>query len=97
VHTKQLILATGMSGVPNMPNLPGIESFKGELQHSSQHPGGEGYEGKTCVVIGSNNSAHDICDSSWENGADVTMTQRSSTLVARSETLVDLGFRQFIF
>ena len=93
VRPKQLILATGMSGVPTMPNLPGIEGFKGELQHSSQHPGGEGYEGKTCVVIGSNNSAHDICASLWENGADVTMTQRSSTLVARSETLVDLGSR----
>lgn len=93
VRPKQLVLATGMSGVPNMPNLPGKEVFKGELQHSSQHSGGEGYADKKCVVIGSNNSAHDICASLWEYGADVTMTQRSSTLVARTETLVDLGSR----
>jgi len=30
------------------------------------------------VVIGSNNSAFDICGALWENGADVTMVQRSS-------------------
>ena len=30
-----------------------------------------------CVVIGSNNSAHDICAALWEAGADVTMVQRS--------------------
>lgn len=91
LHPQQLILATGMSGVPNMPEFPGQEDFKGELQHSSVHPGGEDYAGKRCVVVGSNNSAHDISADLWEHGADVTMVQRSSTLVARSETLMALG------
>ncbi|MBV8764263.1 MAG: NAD(P)/FAD-dependent oxidoreductase [Hyphomicrobiales bacterium] len=88
---KQLILATGMSGVPNLPKFPGARRFKGVQHHSSQHPGGEAYKGKKCVVIGSNNSAHDICADLWENGADVTMVQRSSTHVARSDTLMELG------
>ncbi len=43
------------------------------------------------MVIGSNNSAHDICADLWENGADVTMVQRSSTHIARSDSLMDLG------
>jgi putative flavoprotein involved in K+ transport len=42
-------------------------------------------------VIGSNNSAHDICADLWGHGADVTMVQRSSTHVSRSETLMELG------
>ncbi|MBW0004174.1 MAG: NAD(P)/FAD-dependent oxidoreductase [Hyphomicrobiales bacterium] len=88
---KQLILATGMSGVPNLPKFPGARRFKGVQHHSSQHPGGEAYKGKKCVVIGSNNSAHDICADLWENGAHVTMVQRSSTHVARSDTLMELG------
>lgn len=88
---KQLILATGMSGVPMLPKFPGARRFKGVQHHSSQHPGGEAYKGKKCVVIGSNNSAHDICADLWENGADVTMVQRSSTHVARSDTLMELG------
>ena len=87
----QLVLATGMSSVPNIPAFEGLETFSVELRHSSQHPGGEDYSGKSCVVIGSNNSAHDIAADLWENGADVTMVQRSTTHIARSETLMDLA------
>lgn len=88
---KQLVLATGMSGVPNFPKLPGQKLFEGEQQHSSQHPGPDKYKGKKVVVIGSNNSAHDICAALWESGADVTMVQRSSTHIVKSETLMDIA------
>jgi putative flavoprotein involved in K+ transport len=90
LRPKQLVLATGMSGVPNMPDIPGMETFKGEQQHSSQHPGGEAYKGKKVVVLGANNSAHDICCALWENDADVTMVQRSSTHIIKSDTLMEL-------
>ncbi len=43
------------------------------------------------MVIGSNNSAHDICAALWENDVDVTMVQRSSTHIVRSDTLMDIG------
>ncbi|MBN9244760.1 MAG: NAD(P)/FAD-dependent oxidoreductase [Mesorhizobium sp.] len=88
---KQLVLATGMSGKANWPKYKGQDIFKGEQQHSSTHPGPEKYRGKKVVVIGSNNSAHDICAALWEGGADVTMVQRSSTHIVRSNTLMDIG------
>lgn len=88
---KQLVLATGMSGKANVPKFAGQDIFKGEQQHSSQHPGPDAYKDKKVVVIGSNNSAHDICAALWEAGADVTMVQRSSTHIVRSETLMDIG------
>ena len=88
---KQLVLATGMSGKMNIPKFKGQDIFKGEQQHSSQHPGPEKYHGKKVVVIGSNNSAHDICAALWEGGADVTMVQRSSTHIVKSDTLMDIG------
>ena len=88
---KHLVLATGMSAVPNMPKVPGMENFEGDLHHSSKHPGAEAYRGKKAVVIGSNNSAHDICAALWEAGADVTMVQRSSTHIAKSDSLMDLA------
>lgn len=84
---KQLVIATGMSGFPEIPKFPGAERFKGTQHHSSHHRGGEGWAGKTCVVVGSNNSAHDIAADLWEHGADVTLLQRSPTLVVRAETL----------
>jgi putative flavoprotein involved in K+ transport len=91
LRPKQLVLATGMSGKPNMPKYSGMERFKGDQHHSSQHPGPDAYRGKKAVVIGSNNSAHDICAALWENDVDVTMVQRSSTHIVRSDTLMDIG------
>ena len=80
-----------MSAKPNMPNFPGMARFKGDQHHSSKHPGPDAYAGKKAVIIGSNNSAHDIAAALWENDADVTMVQRSSTHIVRSETLMDIG------
>lgn len=88
---KQLIFATGMSGKANMPELPGMDSFKSDQHHSSKHPGPDAYAGKKAVVIGSNNSAHDICAALWEADVDVTMVQRSSTHIVRSEPLMEIG------
>ncbi len=90
LHPKQLVLATGMSGIPNIPDIPGMDVFEGEQHHSSKHPGGEAYKGKKCVVLGANNSAHDICCALWENEADVTMIQRSSTHIIKSDSLMEL-------
>ncbi|MBE4695177.1 MULTISPECIES: flavin-containing monooxygenase [Brevibacterium] len=86
-----LVMATGMSGKPNIPSFPGSEVFRGEQQHSSQHPGPDAYAGKRVVVIGSNNSAFDICGALYENGADVTMVQRSSTHIVKSDSLMEIG------
>ncbi|MDI4234476.1 NAD(P)/FAD-dependent oxidoreductase [Bradyrhizobium sp. Arg237L] len=88
---KQLVLATGMSGKANIPKFRGQDVFKGEQQHSSQHPGPDAYKGKKVVVVGSNNSAHDICAALWEAGADVTMLQRSSTHIVKSDSLMEIG------
>ena len=91
LRPRHLVLATGMSGKPNVPPLPGQDVFAGEQHHSSRHPGPDRYAGKRAVVIGSNNSAHDICAALWEAGADVTMVQRSSTHIVKSDTLMEIG------
>ena len=88
---KQLVLATGMSAKPNLPKFPGMDRFKGDQHHSSKHPGPDAYAGKKVVIIGSNNSAHDIAAALWEHDADVTMVQRSSTHIVRSNTLMEIG------
>ncbi|MFE0751588.1 flavin-containing monooxygenase [Gordonia sp. NPDC058843] len=87
LHPTQLVLATGMSGKPAVPSVPGQDVFAGEQHHSSAHPGPDGYAGKKVVVIGSNNSAHDICKALVDNGVDATMVQRSSTHIVKSDSL----------
>jgi putative flavoprotein involved in K+ transport len=91
LRPKELVLATGMSGKPHLPTIKGMEVFKGDQHHSSRHPGPDGYAGKKAVVIGSNNSAHDICAALWEAGVDVTMVQRSSTHIVKSNSLMELA------
>ena len=91
LRPRQLVLATGMSGKPNVPSFPGMETFRGDQHHSSAHPGPDAYRGQRCVVVGSNNSAFDICGALWENGADVTMVQRSSTHISRSDSLMEIA------
>ena len=91
LRPKQLVLATGMSGKANVPRFKGMDVFKGEQHHSSQHPGPDAYKGKKVVVIGANNSSHDICAALWEAGVDVTMVQRSSTHIVKSNSLMDLA------
>ena len=91
LQSSQLIMATGMSGIKQMPDFPGMDKFKGVQQHSSEHEGPDAWKGKKVVVVGSNNSAHDICAALWEGDADVNMVQRSSTHIVRSETLMDIG------
>ncbi|PRY50052.1 putative flavoprotein involved in K+ transport [Geodermatophilus tzadiensis] len=91
LRPQHLVLATGMSGKPNVPVLPGQDVFRGEQHHSSAHPGPDGYAGKKVVVIGSNNSAFDICGALWEHGADVTMVQRTSTHIVKSDSLMEIG------
>ena len=91
LHPEHLVLATGMSGKPTVPMLPGQDTFRGDQHHSTAHPGPDLYVGKKAVVVGSNNSAHDICKALYENGVHVTMVQRSSTHIVKSDSLMELG------
>jgi putative flavoprotein involved in K+ transport len=90
LHPRHLVLATGMSGRPNVPQLPGAEGFAGRILHSSAFDGGEAWRDRHCVVLGANNSAHDIAADLVEHGAaSVTMVQRSSTIIATSDALME--------
>ncbi len=88
----ELVFATGAYGPPRAIDWPGAESFAGTLIHSSAYQDGRAFAGKRALVVGAASSAHDVAVDLWEAGAEVTLIQRSSTCVVRSETLMDLGF-----
>jgi putative flavoprotein involved in K+ transport len=90
LRPRHLVLATGMSGFPSEPEIAGARDFQGWIYHSSQHDGSERWRGKRCVILGANNSAHDIAADLWEHGAaEVTMIQRSPTVVVTSSALME--------
>jgi putative flavoprotein involved in K+ transport len=88
----ELVFATGAYGPPRAIDWPGAENFAGTLIHSSAYQDGRTFAGKRALVVGAASSAHDVAVDLWEAGAEVTLIQRSSTCVVRSETLMDLGF-----
>ena len=72
LRPAHVVLATGMSGVPRVPSPPvagggSHAPFAGEVMHSSAYPGAGGgrFAGRRAVVVGSNTSAHDICQDLW--------------------------------
>ncbi len=81
LRPTHLVMALGLSGFPRLPDFPGQNLFKGPQMHSSAYNGGHGFEGQNVVVVGANNSAHDIATDLVSQGARPVMVQRSSTLV----------------
>ncbi|GIK04438.1 hypothetical protein Aspvir_008521 [Aspergillus viridinutans] len=83
LHPRHIVWCTGHSGEPKIPTFPGQTQFKGTVYHGSQHHDASDYDvkGKKVVVVGTGNSGHDIAQNFYENGADVTMLQRSGTYV----------------
>jgi hypothetical protein len=82
VRPRHLVLAAGaVSGVPNLPSLPGLANFGGEVLHSSAYRDGAAYRGRHATVVGTGNSGHDVAQDLHAHGATVTMVQRSPTCV----------------
>ena len=85
LHPKHIVLATSVSGTPNLPHIDGIGNFKGPVLHSSRFKAGREWAGRPVVVFGTGTSSHDICQELHAAGAEVTMVQRSPTMVVNVE------------
>ncbi|KAH8665515.1 dimethylaniline monooxygenase (N-oxide forming) [Ilyonectria robusta] len=78
ITTKHVVMATGAgSQSPLMPN----GRFKGDLLHSADYSLAQVWAGKSGIVIGTANTAHDAAGDMYEAGMQVTMVQRSRTFV----------------
>jgi cation diffusion facilitator CzcD-associated flavoprotein CzcO len=96
LQPAHIVLCTGTFGAPNVPSFPGMDSFKGQLLHSSAYRGGQSFTGRHVVVIGCGNSSADICQDLAYNGAkSVTMVQRGSTCVQKASTIRAVLEREF--
>ncbi|QQO24355.1 NAD(P)-binding domain-containing protein [Bradyrhizobium diazoefficiens] len=95
MHPRHVVMATGASGIANMPDIPTLSSFKGTLLHSSRYEDGETWTGKRAIVIGTGNSGHDIAQDLYSSGADVTLVQRAATLVTNIEPSAQLAYATY--
>ncbi|PSO19590.1 NAD(P)/FAD-dependent oxidoreductase [Bradyrhizobium sp. MOS003] len=95
LHPRHVVMATGVSGIANIPDIPTLDNFKGTLLHSSRYEDGESWTGKRAIVIGTGNSGHDIAQDLHSSGADVTLVQRSPTLVTNIEPSAQLAYATY--
>ncbi len=95
MHPRHVVLATGVSGIPSVPEITGLKDFAGKVMHSSQYDDGENWKGKRAIVVGTGNSGHDIAQDLHSSGAEVTMVQRSSTLVVSIEPSAQLVYTPY--
>jgi pyridine nucleotide-disulfide oxidoreductase len=92
MRPRHIVMATGASGIPNLPDIPTLRNFGGEILHSSQYGDGEAWKGKNVLVIGTGNSGHDIAQDLYSSGAKVTLVQRSPTLIVNIEPSAQLPY-----
>ncbi|MCA8880795.1 MAG: NAD(P)/FAD-dependent oxidoreductase [Rhodobacteraceae bacterium] len=92
MHPRHVIMATGVSGIPNRPDIPSLRDFAGAVLHSSEYRDGEDWSGRRAIVIGTGNSGHDIAQDLQSSGARVTVVQRSPTLVVNIEPSAQLPY-----
>ncbi|MGY3532660.1 flavin-containing monooxygenase [Bradyrhizobium sp. USDA 4452] len=95
MQPRHVVMATGVSGIPNVPDIPSLQNFSGKVMHSSGYEDGEHWAGKRALVIGTGNSGHDIAQDLHSSGAEVTLVQRSSTLVTNIEPSAQLAYAAY--
>ena len=81
MRPRHLVFATGVSSIPVITNLPGLETFAGTVLHSSAYTDGTVWNGRRAFVLGTGNSGHDVAQDLHCAGAHVTMIQRSPSYV----------------
>ena len=87
ITTTHVVVAIGAGcQIPTMPTYPGVETFKGEIQHSAEYYSADKWKGKHGVIVGTANTAHDVAEDMVAAGmVSVTMIQRSPTYVLPAE------------
>lgn len=92
MRPAHIVMATGVSGIPRYPDIPGLGSFGGTVMHSSEYTDGAGFSGRRAMVVGTGNSGHDVAQDLYAQGAEVTLVQRSPTTVVSIEPSASLVY-----
>ncbi len=92
LHPRHVVMATGASGIPNLPDIPELRNFAGTVLHSGEYKVGETWSGKRALVIGTGTSGHDIAQDLYSAGAEVSIVQRNSSMIVNIEPSAQLPY-----
>jgi hypothetical protein len=90
LNARAVIAATGQFGAPQVPPLPSMDAYTGELLHVSSYRRPDTYEDRRVVVVGGGGSAIQVAVE-LAQVADVTLTTRSPLKTRKQRPLgIDL-------
>ena len=92
---KHIVMAVGVSSVPNRTKIPGMDGYKGKVIHSTDYSNGRDYKGKNVLVFGTGTSAHDVAQDLYVHGANVKIVQRSPSMVVNVEPSAQLPYQLY--
>lgn len=92
---KHIVMAVGVSSVPNRTKITGINDYKGKVIHSVDYDSGKDYNGKNVLVYGTGTSAHDVAQDLYVHGANVKIVQRSPSMVVNVEPSAQLPYQLY--
>lgn len=85
LNPRHFVVAGGLFAAPKIPDIKGLDTFRGLAVHSDSFQDAADFSGKKALVVGAGVSGHELAHDLWEQGADVTMLQRSTTYVVSFE------------
>ena len=92
MRPRHLVFANGVSGIPKIPPLPGLDRFAGTVVHAHSFTDGSAWRGKHALVLGTGNSGHDVAQDLHSHGAATTIIQRGSTTVVSIDPSAKLNY-----
>ncbi|KAH7517137.1 hypothetical protein FEM48_Zijuj09G0030400 [Ziziphus jujuba var. spinosa] len=86
-----LVVASGETANPHVPKVEGLETFPGDVLHSTQYKNGKGFENKNVLVVGSGNSGMEIALDLANYGAKTSILIRSPVHILTREIMYWTG------
>jgi len=86
-EAQNVIIATGLNRIPNIPNWKGQDSFKGEILHAASYKNPLKFMGKKVLVIGMGNTGAEIALDLAEAKIDAGISVRSEIVVVPRDFL----------
>ncbi|KAL8548522.1 hypothetical protein ACS0TY_007720 [Phlomoides rotata] len=88
--SRFLVVATGETCDPMTPEVQGVESFNGEILHSTKYKNGDRFGRKSVLVVGSGNSGMEIALDLANSGAKTAIVVRSPVHIL-SRAMINAG------
>ena len=84
---SEVVIGSGLGSFPHMPSWPGIDTFPGEIIHSSKYKNGTPFANQEVLVVGFGNSGGEIAMDLADHSAKPTICVRSPVNIVPRDIL----------